>query len=237
MPVEKAPKLTVTVVTGASPYLQHLRNDELNITLEEDEGFDGFALLRASAPCGPQNSETPILIALAENGCPSVQATLQKAVTTNSRAIYVSMPPVPEPVLFFTHDIDIISVATIEEGANYVTCAVRALCDKKTPHTKWHHKGDSCRSLSRATTCPNFVTWVSMLMEIPGMSEDTAKAVCERYRTPRAAIDASRGQSDHMFADIEIPSRGQKTARRLGPALSKKLYRIFTALDPEQHIC
>eukprot|EP00397_Hematodinium_sp_SG-2012_P065630 GEMP01095935.1.p1 GENE.GEMP01095935.1~~GEMP01095935.1.p1 ORF type:complete len:242 (+),score=40.95 GEMP01095935.1:113-838(+) len=232
----KDPKVALTVVTGTSLYLEHLRNTELNLTIVEDEEFNDFALIKASAPVRPQMSETPFLIALAHGGNPSVEQTIHKAVLCGSRAIYLSTPPVPEPVLFFTHDIDIVSVTSFEEGANYVYFSIKAMLEKKT-NCVWQHKGESCRSLSRATTDPDYVTWVSMLMEMPGMSEETAKAVCERYRTPREAVDASKGQSDLIFADIEIPTRGQNTARRLGPALSKKLYRTFTALDPEQHIC
>lgn len=237
--VEKAKTLekarTVTVITGTSPYLQQLREPERSLSIEDDSSYDGFVLLRLPG----EESEAPLLIALAQDGVPSVQETIEKAVLTQSRAIYLSNPPIPEPVCFFTHDIDIVAVSSLEEGANYVQYAVKAFADnRKSQQSRWHHKGPSCRSLNRTTTSTSYVTWISMLMEIPMMSEESAKAIAERYPTPREIVDACTScGNDLLFADIEMPCRGQKTVRRIGPQMSKKLFQIFTATDPDQHIC
>jgi len=246
--VEKAPPLTCEIITGASEYIEQIRSifedQKLEKELKEDRKYDGYALIKTSEPVGNPPTKNPVLIALCvpnsggDKPCPTMEELQVKARKLKSRAIFLSTPPALNPTTYFTHNVDSVSVANRKEGANYIILARKAALDKKKKFTIWSGKTEGCTSLPRSTYGDVYVTWVSMLMAIPHVSDLTAKAIAERYPSIQAMVQVCKDNDDQdMFAGIEIPVQGQQKTRRLGPKMSRTLYQIFSAVDPDLHAC
>merc|ERR1712139_460396 len=92
------------------------------------------------------------------------------------------------------------------------------------------------------------ISWVSQLMQVPGVSEEIAKVIAERFPSPGALLaavagadkDGSRSASssssgsdlntavaDAFLAELEYPIRGKKCTRRIGPIISRRLFTLF----------
>merc|ERR1712008_653461 len=79
------------------------------------------------------------------------------------------------------------------------------------------------------------LTWVSQLMQLPGVSEEIAKAIANVHQNPAAMLEAvaqaaersGMVAADSFLADLEYPIRGQKGMRRLGPMVSRRVFATF----------
>ncbi|CRH00574.1 conserved Plasmodium protein, unknown function [Plasmodium relictum] len=73
----------------------------------------------------------------------------------------------------------------------------------------------------------NYSTWLSQLMQISGVSEDISKKIAEVFKTPFDLIKHFKKIGDEeCLKDIVINSSYGE--RKLGKALSKKIYRVFS---------
>lgn len=172
---------------------------------------------------------------------------------------------------FIHHNIDVVDVVSYREAAVYLHLACDAILKsaKKKISTNFSVRGDTCKSVPLGDgKGERFVTWVSMLMEVPGCTEEPAKAVAERYpdvvslltkvreEEEKAALEAAasgafikggpsvggRGTTPakqqknaaswEFLAEIEVPQKGKKEFRRLGPVLAARICRFFGSSDP-----
>ena len=78
------------------------------------------------------------------------------------------------------------------------------------------------------------IAWISMLMQIPKVTEEVARAVSFAYPSFASLMGAysdltkSDRQKEILLQDLKR-TNGNAEARRLGPALSKRIYRVFTS--------
>ncbi|CAE8667283.1 unnamed protein product, partial [Polarella glacialis] len=133
-----------------------------------------------------------------------------------------------------------VEVRSPEHAAEYTAqCAAAvATSRKRRVPSRFKVPGVRCQSLPQNPDDRLRITWVSQLMQIPGVSEEVAKAVAGRHPTPAALLEAvaaaaSGGESvdaavaDAFLADLEYPIRGKKGTRRLGPVVSRRIFALF----------
>lgn len=84
-------------------------------------------------------------------------------------------------------------------------------------------------------------TWQWMLRQIHMLEENSANAVVKEYPTLNSLFQAysrctSKGQAERLLEDIVVQRHGKagETNRRLGPALSKRIYNVIMGEDPEE---
>jgi len=89
---------------------------------------------------------------------------------------------------FVHHQIDVIETHSVKEAACYMTCAIEALLKSKTKKITgfFETRGSICKSVTHAGKGQFFSNWCSMLMEIPGVSEEVAKAIANEFPTVTA---------------------------------------------------
>ncbi|KAI9143042.1 hypothetical protein BKA69DRAFT_1165483 [Paraphysoderma sedebokerense] len=79
-------------------------------------------------------------------------------------------------------------------------------------------------------------TYLKMLTEINLLTVPVAKAIITQYPTLKSLYDAymrvGRSAGEKLLADIEIVRNGTGTTRRIGPAISTRVYNIFMGTDP-----
>lgn len=138
-----------------------------------------------------------------------------------------------------------VEVRSAEQAAVYTAqCAASvAVSKKRRVPSRFKVAGARCQTLPRDPEDRLRITWVSQLMQIPGVSEEIAKAVAGRHQTPgvllEAVAEACRGGpssteegsansiADKFLSDLEIPIRGKKGTRRLGPIVSRRIFTLF----------
>ena len=83
--------------------------------------------------------------------------------------------------------------------------------------------------------------WVEMLLNIPGLSEDKAIAIVNEYRSMKKLmkayqrIDAEKLR-ENLLRDLELKvSLGEKP-KRLGPTLSRRVYKFLCLKDGDERI-
>lgn len=75
-------------------------------------------------------------------------------------------------------------------------------------------------------------------MQISGVSFQIAKAIVQEYPTIRNLLDIydNEGLSEtvkkNLLADLERPSTDGRSTRKLGQAISQRIYAIFTQTEP-----
>ncbi|KAI9562861.1 hypothetical protein GHT06_010316 [Daphnia sinensis] len=77
--------------------------------------------------------------------------------------------------------------------------------------------------------------WQQQLMQFPLVALETSQAIASRYQTPQALIQAykmCKNDKEASFLLQDIPIRRHagplSTSRKVGPELSKKIYKFFT---------
>jgi len=79
--------------------------------------------------------------------------------------------------------------------------------------------------------------WVKHLMCIPGISEMKAIGIVKMYPTFKSLIEIYESneftelEKERFLRDIEINSSGKNTKKRIGDAVSSKVYKFFTAKE------
>lgn len=73
------------------------------------------------------------------------------------------------------------------------------------------------------------VMWNKQLQQFHMLSESKATAIAKSYPSPRALLRAFKKGGPNALSNICV---GTSTARRLGPAVSQKLYTFFMSSDP-----
>jgi len=134
-----------------------------------------------------------------------------------------------------------VEVRTPEQAALYALNCVEAVQKSrgKTLPSRFKVQGVRCQTIPKDPDDRLGNVWVSQLMQVQGMSEEMAKVVAERFASPfsmmeaisAAAQEAAEGTegdtADRFIADLELPIRGKKGTRRLGPVLSRRLFTLF----------
>merc|ERR1712014_97013 len=117
-------------------------------------------------------------------------------------------------------------------AAQYVVQCAAAIAEsrKRRVPSRFKVAGLRCQTL-RDPMDKLRISWVSQLMQIPGVSEEIAKVVAERYPSP-ASILAAVAKSDAstvnivaegFVSEIEYPIRGKKSTRKIGPIVSRRI--------------
>mmetsp|Transcript_56098 Transcript_56098/g.126191 ORF Transcript_56098/g.126191 Transcript_56098/m.126191 type:complete len:304 (-) Transcript_56098:36-947(-) len=136
------------------------------------------------------------------------------------------------------HSVGVVEVADAVGAAKYVAQCVASVVESQRRRLPSRFKvaGPRCQTLSDSDAIQK--AWVSQLMQIPGVSEEAAKAVAQRHPSPAALMHAIKEEcshepyslqpaSDSFLASLELPSRGRNDVRRLGVSLSKRICAVF----------
>lgn len=85
--------------------------------------------------------------------------------------------------------------------------------------------------------------WVEILVTIPGLSEDKAIVIVKKYPTIKSLIDEysnsqyTEKQKENLLAEIELKTNNigfSEKPRRLGPSLSRKVYKFMFCNEKEE---
>ncbi|CAB0032172.1 unnamed protein product [Trichogramma brassicae] len=105
--------------------------------------------------------------------------------------------------------------------------------DFKVKYTRDHK--DSMRYLSTMTTILTNIfekfkireMFIKQLLQLKGLSVDKAVAIAELYPTPKILSNALKQSDDKLLADVVAgPNK-----RKIGPAISKTVYQLYTKYD------
>lgn len=134
-----------------------------------------------------------------------------------------------------------VEVRTPQQAAMYaINCAEAVVKSRgRTLPSRFKVQGVRCQTVPKDPDDRLANTWVSQLMQVQGMSEEMAKVVAERFSSPFAMMEAisvaaqsapegkQEATADRFLSDLELPIRGKKGTRRLGPVLSRRLFTLF----------
>jgi len=139
------------------------------------------------------------------------------------------------------HGLGVVELHGVPEAAEYVVQCSAAVAEsrKRRVPSRFKVAGLRCQTL-RDPGDKLRISWVSQLMQIPGVSEDIAKIIAERYPSPGVLLDAVARASassavagpdalmaDAFVAELEYPIRGKKSTRRIGPIVSRRVFTLF----------
>jgi len=147
-----------------------------------------------------------------------------------------------------------VEVRDIAHAAEYALQCATSIAESRRRRTPSRFKvaGVRCQTLPRDPADKLRLTWVSQLMQVPGVSEEIAKAIAGLHPTPAAMLDAVAcaaggvagagggqggvSQGEAFLSDLEIPIRGRKGTRRLGPVVSRRIFALFHPETPADHV-
>lgn len=150
--------------------------------------------------------------------------------------------------------IESVEVRDAEHAADYVVqCALSVVeSRKRRAPSRFKVPGSRCQTLPRDPTDKLRITWVSQLMQLPGVSEEMAKAICAQHPTPAdllkavaSVVSAEGGDADEnassviagaFLGNLEIPIRGKKGTRRLGEVVSRRVFELFHPVAQPEHL-
>jgi hypothetical protein len=146
------------------------------------------------------------------------------------------------------HGLDVVELRGALEAAEYVAqCAATVVeSRKRRVPSRFKVAGVRCQTL-RDPVDKMRISWISQLMQIPGVSEEIAKVIAERYTSPATLLAAvakldvshvasSSSEGDSFLAEIEYPIRGKKGTRRVGPIISRRIALLFHPMTPADHV-
>ncbi|CRG97871.1 conserved Plasmodium protein, unknown function [Plasmodium gallinaceum] len=133
--------------------------------------------------------------------------------------------------LLVRYHIDSVELDNITHLNKYIFKCCKYLYQSKIrkPNSYFKVKPLSLNQLTNSNTNENknYSTWISQLMQISGISEDISKKIAEVFKTPFDLIRHFKKINDEeCLKDIIINSSYGE--RKLGKALSKKIYRVFS---------
>ncbi|KAL7754358.1 hypothetical protein RI367_000339 [Sorochytrium milnesiophthora] len=97
------------------------------------------------------------------------------------------------------------------------------------------HEHNFCTDIQLASGADETDTWKKMLLSISLCSLPVATAIVKRYPTVAALYDAYSSNPDSaplLLENLEFRTTGGQV-RRVGPAMSRKLLKIFTSGEPQ----
>ena len=143
---------------------------------------------------------------------------------------------------FFRHVVargwDFFEAANQDEAVSYILQMISAIdsaADKKSlAQTVFAAKP---QKIAASVNDPITGAWVSMLIQIPGFSEQSARAISSAYPTPSIFMFAIRSNPafENELSNLEL-TRTSSGVRRLGPAKAKLLISIFSEEDSASDI-
>lgn len=140
------------------------------------------------------------------------------------------------------YGVTIAAKETPQELAEYLVKFTRALAER--PHREAKQSRPFHRlapgSLSKHDSLRR--TWQAQLEQFAGVSRDVAEAIVSRYPAPRLLLQAyqscgNKAAGESLLADIQV-RRGAgvlESTRRVGSAVSGRIYRFFVASDQEAY--
>jgi len=150
--------------------------------------------------------------------------------------------------LLLKDDIATVETLNAANASDYVLQCASSICEcrKRRVPSRFKIPGTRCQTLPKDPADKLRVTWVSQLMQIPGVSEEIAKTVAERYPSPAAMLKAVQSVDPtgrcldegprvtippevDFLSDLEYPIRGRKSTRRIGPIVSHRILALFHA--------
>lgn len=151
------------------------------------------------------------------------------------------------------HGLELVELHGLPQAAEYIFQCAAAVAEsrKRRVPSRFKVAGLKCQTL-RDPGDKLRISWVSQLMQIPGVSEDIAKVIAERYPSPGVLLDAvaradeaqrassssglaepphgvCNATADAFLSEIEFPIRGKKSTRRIGPIVSRRVFTLFHA--------
>ena len=85
---------------------------------------------------------------------------------------------------------------------------------------------------------PKTITWIENLMCIPGISETKAIAIAKVFGSFSSLMEVytsdqfSEKEKQNYLVDTEIHNKQKNTVKKLGPAISQKVYKFYSSVDP-----
>lgn len=149
-----------------------------------------------------------------------------------------------ELVFFLNTEIkvNIIDCNTTNELIDYMQNYIESIIKKeeKSKITFFDSKPVACTSLCEMEniTEADSLTWVKHLMCIPGISEIKAISIVKQYPTFNSLMaiydshEYTENEKENILRDVEIENKTKNTKKRLGNALSAKIYKMFYSNDP-----
>ncbi|XP_053688752.1 crossover junction endonuclease EME1 [Sabethes cyaneus] len=138
---------------------------------------------------------------------------------------------------------------TAEEVGNFVSQLGKSLAElpyKQQQYEKYSgeqlYLGNEKKGCVRVEgTAGLHQLYQNQLIKIPSVTLEVAEAIISVYPSLKQLIDAFRFAADgpNLLADIPIRrAAGPITSsiRRIGPELSKKIYRLYSSVDPKQEL-
>jgi len=127
---------------------------------------------------------------------------------------------------------------SIDETVDYIYRLTAAIAEKPYKRTITAFEGFCAEAVSRRTPRSLTDSWISQLEQINSVSKTVAESIVEKYPTLFSLVSIYRsealtkGEKQNLLADIMVKNPGSNSSRRIGPALSEKIYRLFTEKDP-----
>lgn len=77
-------------------------------------------------------------------------------------------------------------------------------------------------------------TYIRMLQEVQRVTPSMAYGIAGKYETVKSLVESFRRNGPLMLEDVKKSANkdGALSDRRLGPQVSKRLYKVFTGMDP-----
>jgi crossover junction endonuclease EME1 len=79
-------------------------------------------------------------------------------------------------------------------------------------------------------------TWAKFLQEYLGVTKNVSDGIIAQYPTIRSLYEAYDGLNDDEAENLlsRVDVNREKSTRKLGTALSRKIYHMFNSIDPNK---
>ncbi|CAD8054316.1 unnamed protein product [Paramecium sonneborni] len=129
---------------------------------------------------------------------------------------------------------------TIEEIAQCLLCSVQWKKKKNKIPCLFRDRGDQnlFKSENAGITNTYQLYWLSMLAQIPGISEAKARAIVLKYPSIKSLLNAYKNtdieKRPHLLSEIEVVQGiVQQSSKKLGNTISEQLYILFSTTDAD----
>eukprot|EP00747_Dinoflagellata_sp_TGD_P179288 gnl/TRDRNA2_/TRDRNA2_29876_c0_seq1.p1 gnl/TRDRNA2_/TRDRNA2_29876_c0~~gnl/TRDRNA2_/TRDRNA2_29876_c0_seq1.p1 ORF type:complete len:307 (+),score=38.37 gnl/TRDRNA2_/TRDRNA2_29876_c0_seq1:40-960(+) len=152
------------------------------------------------------------------------------------------------------HGVGVVEVRDAAHAAEYLAQCAASISEsrKRRVPSRFKVAGTRCQTLPQNPEDKLRITWVSQLMQVPGVSEEIAKVIAGRHPNPASLLEAvSRADpdgsslgdggstssvADKFLADLEYPIRGKKGTRHVGPIISRRVFALFHPATSPEHM-
>jgi len=112
------------------------------------------------------------------------------------------------------------------------------LAEKPYKRTPSAFEGFCAEATSRRAARSLKEAWIAQLEQIQSVSKTVAESIVEQYPTIASLMSIYKSEAfttkekQELLMDIRVKTiGGSSSGRRIGPALSEKIYRVFTETD------